>query len=104
MVVYNVRWQRRDDVSSNVKGRRKVSDNSYQFTVLCKSLKDAVKCLEYLFYMDFQSNTGINIGDGETTFTRVSLDSREFHVKYLLMDDMHKPLNLFQIDKSLMKY
>lgn len=102
MVVYSVSWLRDNVLSKGTtKGRPKDKDSYFNFTVMCRNSKDAVACLDYLFYKDFQCNTGISIEDGVVTLKRMTLDSRNFHCQYLFMDGIRLPISLTDLKQSV---
>lgn len=102
MVVYYVRWERDKSLSKvSTKGRPKTNDSFFAFTVMCRNSKDAISCLEYLFYRDFQLNTGITIEDGVVSLKRLVLDSRGFTCQWLFMDGIRLPISLSDLNKSV---
>lgn len=93
MVVYSVTWKRDEELSKGTfKGRPKNGTSSFSFSVLCRTSKDAVACLEVLFPHHFGFNSGIKIEDGSVTLKRQKLDSRGFEFQWMMMDKMKFPI------------
>lgn len=104
MVVYSVRWTLDHELSKG-KGRKNYKEASYYFSVLCRSSKDAVACLEYLFVHDFcdKYSSNLTIEDGSVSLTRVKVDSRNFNPTYLYCDGIRQPISLSNVKSSLDK-
>lgn len=102
MVVYFVRWER-DSSLVKGKGRAKKDDTYFSFTVLCRCCSDALVCLDYLFRTKFNPSQDLCIEDGKISMNRVTLDSRCFHVQYILMDGIQQPISLANLKDSVFK-
>lgn len=99
MLVYKVTWLHDSNLSRG-KGRAKNSDSYFVFTVLCRNSKDAMSCLDYHFNHMFPHSDNVFLDDGVVTLTRSILDSRCFHVHYLMMDGIRQPLHLDDLKNS----
>lgn len=99
MIVYTVMWKIDEELIKG-KGRVPHGEYSFCFNVLCRSSKDAVACLEYLFPIKF-SGSKFSLCDGVVSFKRMKVDSRGFEIQYLLMDGMKKPLYLRDCSEAI---
>lgn len=93
MLVYLVEWWH-DSTLAKGKGRASDKDIHTCFTVLCRTQRDALACLQYHFYKSFSGSTKFDIDDGCVQIQRFTIDSRGFNVHYLLMDGMKEPLTM----------
>lgn len=101
MLVYAVSWKA-DETLTKGKGRITHKDYDFYFTVLCRNMKDASFCLEYLFPKEYQGK--FSLCDGEVKIYRYKIDSRGFDVMWLYMDGIKKPLKLSDLKQSLFDY
>lgn len=101
MLVYSVSWTAHEDLT-NGKGRVKKNEFMFHFTVLCRNITDASLCLDYLFPRQYKGK--FDLCDGEVSFKRYKIDSRNFTVQYLLMDGMTRPLYLHDCKSALSSY
>lgn len=93
MVIYQVTWKRDDTLAKGTtKGRPRSGFDSFCFSVLCRSSKDATACLEYLFPHHFGFHCGFSVEDGCVTLKRSKVDSRGFEFQWVMLDKMKKPL------------
>lgn len=103
MVIYCVQWFR-DKKLCKGKGRA-TSDMTFTFTVICRNISDATRCLDYYFRFVFSevNKHNFNIDDGVVTMTRLTIDSRKFEAQYLLLDGMREPLYLPDPSSNLLR-
>ena len=100
MLVYTVSWSHSSELSKG-KGRVCKNDSIFGFSVLCRSSSDAVKCLEWYFVNVFKNPKGLDFTDGIVKLQRSSVDSRNFTINYLFMDDIKRPISLSNVKDSL---
>lgn len=100
MLVYQVSWSV-DENNSKGKGRVPKSGSYFSFTVLCRNSKDAMSCLDWYFSHEFNNPQGLDVSDGLVKLSRVTLDSRGFNVRYLLMDGIKRPVKMDDLKTSL---
>ena len=103
MVIYNVLWFHKPDLSAG-KGKVNKSENMYTVTILCRNSSDAITAAMWCFEHDFKSPHGLTFDDGQVTLTRKIVDSRNFHAHYIYMDGIPYPLSLSDLKGSLMDY
>lgn len=100
MLAYHVRWDLQCSPVSK-KGRpSKDSQTSLSATVLCNNVSDALGCFSILFRRE-HLNDGVTLDDGELTFSRMKLDSRNFHIQWLFMKGLTEPISLIDPAKSI---
>ena len=99
MVKYYVRWSICDDLAKG-RGKRSSKEILLGFTVLCRTSKDALKCLDYHFRKFYPANSSFGIDDGEISLKRCTIDSRNFTADYLLMDGIREPLELSDLKSN----
>lgn len=102
MLVYSVSWKANDKELTKGKGRVKRSEFDYFFTVLCRNINDASKALEWLFPRHYEGK--FSLEDGTITIKRYNLDQRGFTINYLMMDGIHHPLCLADVDKGIASF
>ena len=104
MVLYKVEWIHSKELA---KGKGKVSGNEvrFVFTVLCRNIYDAHRCLDYYFNFVFSRDNkhSLIIDDGEVRMSRMIIDSRNFIAHYLLLDGMREPIYLTDPGSNLMR-
>lgn len=102
MVIYFVFWERDKELSQG-KGRPSQRHEFFtRFTVICRNISDATSCLFYHFNKEFP-NSKFDIDDGKVTFSRVKIDSRNFHADYLYLAGMREPLYLTDIKSNYVR-
>ena len=101
MIVYNVLWRANEELA---KGNGRIAHKDFDFfvSVLCRNMKDAIQCFEYVFSKDYQGK--LSICDGETTVTRKKIDSRNIEFQYIFMDGIKQPLKATDLKKALFDY
>lgn len=103
MVIYSVRWVL-DTTLAKGKGRAKSGEFYTAFSVLCRSNKDAIRCLHYHFAKTYPSDAfKFSLDDGEVTLKRSIVDSRHFDFRYLMLEEMKEPIDMFNVSKSLLR-
>lgn len=103
MVLYCVQWFH-DRTLSRGKGRA-TNDKSFVFTVLCESISDATRCLDYYFRFKYSeiNKHGYTLDDGEIKMHRMTIDSRKFVAHYLLLPGMQEPMDLVNVRSNLLR-
>lgn len=101
-MVYDVLWVR-DSVLAKGKGRVKKDEIVINFTVICGSSNDAIKCLEFVFREQYRNNNGLSLSDGVITLKRSKVDSRGFYPNYMLMDGIREPIYLHNLKSNALR-
>lgn len=93
MVLYSVKWEISKDLAKG-KGHAKLSECSMYYSVICRTSKDAVACLDFHFREVFPAGSKFSSDDGVVTLKREIVDSRNFNATYLMMDGIKEPIVL----------
>lgn len=102
MVVYDVSWFHKSALAKG-KGRVKSSEMLFGFTVLCRSAHDALSCVPYHFYNKFKHRDHVCLDDGEIILKRSIVDSRNFTINYLMMDNIREPIELSNLKDNCLR-
>lgn len=98
--MYSVHWSADKNLT---RGKGRVTNSSFGFTVLCRSKADALKALEYHFNNYYKNPLDLTVDDGILTVIRCTIDSRGFNPNYLICDNMKEPIELGNVDRSLLR-
>lgn len=98
MVIYFVSWEI-DKSLSKGKGKTASKEESIKFSVLCRNIADASRCLAWYFEHEFspQNKHELTLEDGVIRMYRMTVDSRNFTCRYLMMDGIKEPLIMSDI-------
>ena len=103
MLVYFVSWTAEPELCKG-KGRLNKNEYHFSFTVLCRNSSDAVKMLNWYFLNIFKNAHNLELSDGVFTMKRSVVDSRNFNIQWLFMDDIRYPLSFSDLKQSLVRY
>lgn len=101
MIVYAVHWKVDKELSKG-RGRSKLHEGDFFFTVLCRSIADASLAFQYLFERNYTGK--YDFFDGSLTIKRYNLDQRGFTINYLMMDGIKHPLCLSDVKKGIAEF
>lgn len=101
MVIYLVHWEL-DKSLSKGKGKTCCKEQSITFSVLCRNIADASRCLAWYFENEFicQNKHELTLEDGVIRMNRMTVDSRNFTCRYLMMDGIREPLIMSDLFNS----
>ena len=102
MVIYSVQWFY-DSKLGKGKGKIPNKETYICFSVICRSSKDAVRCLDWHFNNEFFNEHKLSVDDGEIRLSRLTVDSRNFNARYLLMDTMREPICLSDLSSNYLR-
>lgn len=111
MVVYYVHMEHdsydESAVSVTKSGRSRCNkDNArfIDFSVLCRTKHDALRCIDFHLSEFFKRNPDFihysqcyDVNDWSVTLKRAKVDSRDINFRYILMDGMREPLKVGDI-------